>query len=106
MNQYIQFLFSINYLVVVDNLVTNKFSGDKEQKIGNLLLKISARQVVQGLSQYLFDTSFPNSCLLVLATENDGVASAQVYMQGWDKTGFKANCTINGGAFYFLAIGY
>lgn len=93
-------------LYKLDNLITNKFSGDKEQKIGSLLLKISSRPVTQGLNQYVFDTPFPNNCLLVLATENDGHAGAQVYMQNWDKNGFKANCTINAGAFHFLAIGY
>lgn len=95
-----------NHADRLDNLITNKFSGDKEQKIGSLLLKISSRPVTQGLNQYVFDTPFPNNCLLVLATENDGHAGAQVYMQNWDKNGFKANCTINAGAFHFLAIGY
>ena len=90
----------------LDNLITNKFFGDKEQKIGNLLLKISSREAKTEIVQHTFDTPFPNACLLVLATENDGTDYAHVYTSAWNKNGFTSKCTVNAETFYFLAIGY
>lgn len=95
-----------NHADRLDNLITNKFFGDKEQKIGNLLLKISAREAKTEMVQHTFDTPFPNACLLVLATENDGTDYAHVYTSTWNKNGFTSKCTVNAGVFYFLAIGY